>query len=258
MFPDVPTDAEHTADLREREADYTPRAVARSILSAALPFVLPPPAWTRLRILDWCAGAGVWSSELRAITFLSYAAEITAVEIDPREAEHLARHADHVRIGDWRGAIDGAHGVGMIPIPALEPFDLVVGNPPFSDFHEGIRAMLTPRGGAADYGELPEDEPPFAGAIVALCTIEALQRGQAGRELAHDFPPTMQLDIPGSIDFRGPSKPGERRSGDSRSYCAWVWGPERARPGSPWQRQLLPDFDNPAQRRWTIRPGTEC
>lgn len=227
LIEGVPTDAEHEADLRAREADYTPRGVVRQILreAYALELSMPRPRPGRaLRVLDWCAGAGVWSSEMRALARdLGFDVEITAVEIDERERPHLERWADRVWIGDARG------------MDRLSGFDLVIGNPAFSllaDDVNGVRMLL---------GMSP--------AILVLHTIEALHRSARGRELARTLPPAAQFDIGGSISFRGPG-----RGADMRSYCAWLW--LRSRTGPGWRREVLPDLPA-SDRAWKTKPGTE-
>jgi len=133
------------ARLRAREADFTPRLVARAVVEAALRCIVfhgarilgsqytiwptiaeaDAPRATRskhaedgpfldlddgrrrvIRVLDICAGAGVFSSEVRRFAaLLGFDVWITAVDYEPDELPHLRRHADEVIIGDWHVAL---------------------------------------------------------------------------------------------------------------------------------------------------------
>jgi hypothetical protein len=146
------------ARLREREADFTPRLVARAVVEAVLrayisdrmtpvagaclsivgghhtvwPTVAEacsdedlgshgpwtdgsggPTIWSArgdrkrvIRVLDICAGAGVFSSEVRRFAaLLGFDVHITAIDYEPDELPHLLRHADEVIIGDWHEAL---------------------------------------------------------------------------------------------------------------------------------------------------------
>jgi hypothetical protein len=252
LFAEIPTAAEYDADLREREADYTPRGVVRQVLRECLRFstttngegwrlhagrgdgirnlvtltLEPKP----LRVLDWCAGAGVWSSEMRAMCDeAGVPVHITAVELDERERPHLERWCDEVVIDDfarwvWPYAQTG-HGAPLA-------FDLVIGNPAFSLLHAHIPDLLA-----------------IAPAVLVLHTIETTQRAKFGRALARHAPPTAQFDIGGSISFRG-----RGHGADLRSYCAWLW--TRGHRGPGWHREVLPDL-SAAERSWVYRPGAE-
>jgi hypothetical protein len=214
------------ARLREREADFTPRFVARAVVEAVLravivdmrdlgarsvgiegsvytvwpaigasdsdqslgarvhqdgggPFILfhDPPHWQLLpddprrdpltvpprrrviRVLDICAGAGVWASEVRRFAaLLGFDVHITAVDYEPDERPNLERHADEVIIGDWH------EGLGMVLAdvavrtvtpagveievtesrwvwgPNRREYDVIIGNPAFSHARAATRA----------------------------------------------------------------------------------------------------------------------
>jgi hypothetical protein len=252
LFPDIPTAAEHSDQLRDREADYTPRLVVRAILDAAMPRLLNHllpferdagyPA-REVRILDWCAGAGVWSDEVRGWLRRRFQAcgqppipvEITAVEIEPTERVHLERVADVVRICDWR--------------ELAGTYDLVVGNPPFkSCFHAGVQRMI---GGEPSQG-------PRARSMLAYQSIASLQRGSVGRAIARRYPPAIQFDVPGGVKHRSGINPktGDPWTQDERSYCAFLWCDGMMARSTGWPRVLLPELPSSA-RSWTRRPGTE-
>jgi hypothetical protein len=204
------TAAAAIARLREREADLTPRFVARAVVEAVLraivsdrrtpaacaclsivggPYTIWPSVaeansdedigslgpWTDghggptiwsaradrrrvIRVLDICAGAGVWSSEVRRFAaLLGFDVWITAVDYEPDERQWLLRHADEVIIGEWQEAL------GMVQrkifVKTMTPagceteveeirwvwgerrkYDLIIGNPAFSHARAATRA----------------------------------------------------------------------------------------------------------------------
>jgi len=152
--------------LRKREADFTGREIVRRELGAGWLVYLgtDPLGRHRWRIggvvveldralhaLDLGAGAGVWSSELRRKAAREgWPVHITAVELEPDELRWLERHADEVIIGDWREAFgmvldleaeaaEGHEGIWVYPGDARIAFDLVLGNPPFSQARAATR-----------------------------------------------------------------------------------------------------------------------
>ena len=236
LFDAIPTESEQVDHDRRHENDPTPRGVVRQALDRLLEF-----RWSSVRgrklvhvagepvgnggpltALDWCAGSGAWSSELRAWASRNGVdVEITAVEIRPEEAANLDRWADRVIIGDWTAALD--HG----------PFDLVVSNPAFSLFLAGLPRLLE-----------------HAESAIVLHTTETLQRTEAGAALARSHPPTLELGIPGSVRYRGASQ-----GADLRIYSVSAWTRAGVTAGS-WTREILPTLP-PAARGWRERPGAE-
>jgi hypothetical protein len=111
-----------------------------------------------IRVLDICAGAGVWSSEVRRFAaLLGFEVWITAVDYEPDERQHLVRHADEVIIGNWHEAL------GMMErkvwVKTMTPagteieveetrwvwgekreYDMIIGNPAFSQARAATRA----------------------------------------------------------------------------------------------------------------------
>jgi hypothetical protein len=217
---------------RALERAYTPYPVIRAglgyaldLLSADVASVLRDPE--RPRILDWCAGPGAWAQVARARW---PQATITTVELVPSERRYLERVADHVLIGDWRLAL--AHG----------PYDLVIGNPAFSQL---LAAHGRPHR-AAPVLQLLRVAP----IVIALHTIEILQRSEAGRWVARRRPPAIQVDLPGGIQFY------PNTGQDLRSYAIYGWTRRHRGPG--WLRAPLPHDLAPDERRWSERPGTEA
>lgn len=214
---------------RALERAYTPYPVIRAGLGQALELLAADVASVLRRseaprILDWCAGPGAWSRVARERW---PEATITAVEIVPSERPYLERVADRVLIGDWRLAF--AHG----------PYDLVVGNPAFSQLLGRGRPQSAP------VVQLLRAAP----IVIALHTIEILQRSEAGRWVARHRPPAVQIDLPGGIQFYPTG--GQ----DLRSYAVYGWSRRYRGPG--WRRVPLPYDLTAAERRWVERPGTE-
>lgn len=215
--------------LKEFEVDCTPGPVVRQM------FETLDTSASGLRILDLCAGSGVFGQQAREV--LGDAIEsLTAVEIREEERPNLERWYDEVRIGDLREVTD------------LGEFDLVVGNPAFSLWLDALT--------------LAESVRASHGVVVMLGLNELGTRGSASREAWYRYTPSEQLRIAGTLGFRGPGlnpKTGKPWGCDQRSYSWWVWRPRgiwgSAEAGS-WVARDLPPL--PAhERTWRVRPGTE-
>lgn len=274
--------------LRKAEADFTPRPVVRAILiwyferilrviehrelvehegsisdfeatgdrllvlqgqaargAANLVLSRPTPV---LRVLDVCAGAGVWASEVRRLmALLGIPVHITAVELDrEREGAYLPRHADEVVWDDWRRFAKAC-------IEQRRWFDLIVGNPAFTQ----ARALEVA-------GELdPETSMPallmqIAGAVMLYMSQQGWTKTAAGFLVRQRFPPAFAVDVPGSVNHRtGLNPKGKRWSADSVPYSASMWLGKIA---GPHQGLTSTDMLKPLDgRSWKegLRPGAE-
>lgn len=236
LFGDVATEAEHHADLRAREEDLTPRGVVRAVLAAAVPRLRNGYS----RVLDVCAGYGVWSSELRALHARCgwIQPHITAVEIDERKEPHMRKWADEALAGvDWARALDPQAGEGG-------HYGLAMGNPHFS-------ALVATEPGRSMPGLLLEK----CGAVLLFHQEQSLQKSASGARVWHTYPPAAVFSVPGSVRFRVGRNPetGKRYGADSRCYQATLW--LRGHRG-PAELVMLPWLDS-LERRWTVQPGTE-
>ncbi len=309
--------------LREREADFTPRRVTRAVVEAALHCTVPRGArilgtrhtvWHAIgeagaprprgaelygpfieldddrrrviRVLDICAGAGVWASEvLRFAAAHGFEVHITAVDYEPDERANLLRHAHEVIIGDWHealGMVQDERGVWVWG-PERREYDLVIGNPAFSQARAATRAEW-PRasgppkkqGGPAtvtkaearerkrltdkmlEAGEFPERaEYDTAGSMPALClecapavvlytTQQCYLKTSSGWLTRLDYPYAVVYEIPSSIGHRGR---GEGQ--DDKPYAAFMWLRGRGEPSETFMLRPIAD------RNWDERPGTE-
>jgi len=228
-FDGVPTRVEHEADLRGRQDDPTPRLAVRSVLETVLRAVGDPGP---LRVLDVCAGYGVWASEMRRLAGeQGWPVHTTGVEVDERKREHLEKWCDEVRIGDWRDTLHLAEGAEM------GEWDLVIGNPHFS--------------------ELVDDDPDrsmpavllrHAPAVLLLHEQRTYTKSAARRRCWREVPPAAVWLLP-PIGFRGDGKTAPL------TYQATLW--LRGHKG-PAQLDMLPDPPNGcASYQWRQLPGTE-
>lgn len=285
------------AKLREREADFTPRAVVREVLLWYFTNVLrisrhrpvdrsckgcmvdgaehwcPDPTNVLLvqrggsvlsrptpvlRIIDICAGAGVWASEVRRLlTLMGIAVHITAVELDPVEEPYLRRHADEVVIGDWRAFIERCRKEGRW-------FDLVIGNPAFS------QARAPKVGKALDVeAAMPSVLMDVAGAIILYLSQQTWTKTKSGSEVRRRYPPSHAVDVPGSVNHRhGLNAKGKPYSADSIPYSASMWLGRIAGPHVGLTATGMLDPIDGSERRWVrenpndrdtepMRPGAE-
>lgn len=234
---------ESPEEVKERERDCTPRLIVRQVLEAQFPdrvsvevltgrtLFVPGARITPekpLLVLDWCAGAGVWASEMRRLcNRYGIPVHITAVELAACERPHLARWADNVVIDDWRNHLC-----------MHERYDIVLGNPAFSQMHDGVRFFIA-----------------RASMLIVLGLVDVFTRSKAGRAIAREYTPRREWRISGTVGFR------ESKGSDQRSYAVTVFEQNRE-PCTPnwsvclWPAYLLPDLPASA-RSWSVRPGTE-
>lgn len=260
------------ASLRELEADFTPRPVVRAILHWLFEHVLdvmhyahhngdlllvqrrgvnrvlsrPTPV---LRVLDICAGAGVWASEFRKLMAeLGIPVHITAVEIDEeREREYLSRHADEVFWGGWRLFVEQCTAAGRW-------FDITIGNP-------GFKRARAPKvtGELRPDLSMPARIMEISGAVVLYMSQSGWTKTASGFEVRRAYNPAYAVDIPGGVGHRAGVNPetGKRWSTDSVPYSVTIWIGKMAGPHvGMCQTGMLEPFDG---RSWTeeLRPGAE-
>jgi hypothetical protein len=236
LFDTVPTADEAHDDQREREEDTTPRGVVRAILEQAWPEAkiwLRPPARC-LRVLDVCAGFGVWASELRRLAaLLGVDVWITGVELDPCKREHLAKWCDEVVIGQWIEALGN-------------DYDLAIGNPHFS-------ALTSSGDGATD--SMPEILLRLCPRVLLFHQEQSFQKSKDGCRIWHATQPRQTIHVPGSVRFRNGTNPktGKPYGADSRCYQATLWAAGHRGPASS---VMLPWLSSEA-RRWHLPPGSE-
>ncbi len=181
--------------------------------------------------LDPCAGAGVFGMVGKVVWPES---RWHAVEPRLEEADHLRRWNDHVHLRTIQKAL-----VTKALTRMTGAWDLVVGNPAFSLAHELVEQLV----------------PELYARNGALALYLPTQWGQEQRQDAEKgpmrvmnlFPPAAMARIPGRIQHRS-------KGGTDRIMYSWfVW----TRSVSPyWMGFQLPELPK-ADRRWTIRPGTE-
>lgn len=224
--------------LREFEVDCTPGPIVRQGFET-FDEVYTPPAG--LRVLDLCAGSGVFGQQARRVLSRPH---LTAVEVRPEERANLERWYDVVTIADVRTVELGA------------AFDLVVGNPAFTIWPDVL-------------GRAVEALAP-SGAVMLLGLNELGTRGSASREVWLRWVPTWQWRIGGTIGFRGPGlnpKTGKPWGCDQRSYSWWSWrrplgwamprsASQLGKITASWRALDLAPL-SAAERSWVQRPGTE-
>ena len=233
---------------REYEVDRTPRGLvaaslamhlsARGIGHAQSVAVAGHHVWSPddgpLRVLDVCAGSGVWASEMRAwCERHGIPVEITAIEMRPEEREHLERVADHVHIGDALGRL--ADGV-----LSRWTCHIAVGNPAFS--------LLSMMPGKRSLAPLLLS---LARAVILLSTTQAFTRSKAAAAWLRANPPALEIRIAQGVRFRAKSG----TDGISYSVTSWVPYQRHVLPGTPWPCDVLV---LPAEARsWREIPGRE-
>lgn len=230
-------------EAKEGEVAYTPAPVVRQMLGAIL-----HPGRTFDRVLDPCAGAGVFGVEVLRAMRCAY-----IVGVEPRFDERFpSAYCETHRLTIEEYARKWVRA--SMPSPTgKNRFDLIAGNPPFSlvlEFVETCRPMLTE-----------------TGLLVLLLPSGWWQRG-AGRwgwmferttdgALFQSWPnlPTQEMPIGGGVGFKGPGG-----KSDIRNYSWFVWTRHAVqllpshRPG--WDVNPLPWLPGD-ERRWITPPGRE-
>ena len=171
------------------------------------------------RVVDPCAGAGVWCQAARTTWPDSF---VHAIEPREEETRHLERNADAFSIADFLKAEVSAGA-----------YDIALTNPPFSLFEEIAEESLR----VADFACL-------------YAPIDLLLRaeGRVGWLREHEKHVRALFITPGPIGFRGPGT-----STDFRTYGLWVLHQEARAP--MWSTLVLPLLPS-SSRQWVTRPGT--
>ena len=222
-FVDVPSlEAEARAqesDHSEREDSPTPGPLAAELLAAAM---LGPTAsrWHYMRsqilrsecvrVVDVCAGYGVWAQRMRALlTATGVGMHITGVEIFAAREAHLRKWCDEIAMDDWQFAVQQGHFVGGL---THHGWDIAIGNPHFTalapslDPSESMPAILLDR----------------APAVMLYHTVNAFQRGDKGRAVARALPPVARWLVPGTVAHGGTSEVAS----DCYALSLWLRGHE--------------------------------
>lgn len=284
----IPSATEVHDDLRARGADYTPRPVARECTSVALPKVIKQAHDglddAPFEVLGVCSGAGVWEQVLVELwEKLGWPREwlrITAVEIDPREREHLERCADRVVTGDYTEALDRryhlaignpnfdllrapARGTKLAELSAREAASIEAGRCPTARGADTLLVsdMIDAHNVGGEWYDVGRSMPArllaCCGAVALLHRQQAWSKDGPGVAVRRVHPPAFSWDIPGSLRFREPGarnpETGKLYGADQHNYSVSLWLPGHR---GPTQTDILRDF-SPAERRWTVRPGTE-
>lgn len=201
------------------------------------------------RVLDLCAGSGSWS---RAVRLLYPRAHITALEVRPGERLMLERWCDDVVIGDVAEILAWEPRLA----PALGPFDLIVGNPPFSL----VDPRKPPKKGQPGKSRLRAFEVLVVAARSLLVPRGRLalyvpaawwQRGADVAALAQRHQPFRQLNVPLPVSHRG-----AWQQAATDAYAIFVWADPTAPACNGWHTLDLPIL-SAADRRWREVPGTE-
>ncbi len=247
------SDAPDEEREREYEVDRTPRGLVRAALEAHLAarpdgarrqavYVAGHLVWSEfegepLRVLDVCAGSGVWASEVvRWCDAHGIPVEIDAIEVRPEEREHLERVAQRVHIGDALDVLcDALDYTGRVR------WHIIVGNPAFS--------LLAMKAGERSLAPVLL---ALSRATILLSTTQAFTRSRAAAEWLHDNPAALEVRIAQGVRFRSSSG----TDGISYSVTSWVQHQRHVLPGTPWPCQVLV---LPAEaRRWREIPGREA
>jgi hypothetical protein len=216
---------------REYEVDRTPRGLVRASLAAHMQarpegarrqavYVAGHLVWSELegeplRVLDVCAGSGVWASEVVRWCDAAHGipVEIDAIEVRSEEREHLERVAQRVYIGDALELLcDALDYTGRVR------WHIIVGNPAFS-----LLAMKTGKRSLAPV------LLALSRATILLSTTQAFTRSEAAAEWLHANPPALEVRIAQGVRFRSTSG----TDGISYSVTSWVQHQRHVLPNTP-------------------------
>lgn len=226
---------EGVEDVRARwaafDACFTPEAIVEQGLQWA--------EWHSLirvlRVLDPCAGAGVFGKVARRLW-----PDAMVVGNEPRreEHEHLLRHYS---TWEHETAQEFAR-VSLLTYPDLR-YELIATNPPWGECDA-----------AANWGDIFDAVWPLVAECGLLMLLGPSTWGHSDEssECARVFDahvPAYQLRIRGRIAFNGGS------GTDNRKCSWWVWCNDGVARDSTTM-VTLPALPAEA-RRWTVRPGTE-
>lgn len=191
-------------ELLAAEADYT--AAPMALLLALI--LLRETGIRPRRILDPAAGSGSWG---RAAAVAWPEAELVALEPREQEAPGLRRVYHRVVVGRFGEADVGG------------PYDLLLGNPPFTSWSAGWHAsarrqgLLTP------------------GGLVALLGLSQWGQSRQAWPLLRAWPPELQVRTGGRMQARGDG------STDARETSLWVFREGRAPEAQPrWSTVQAP------------------
>lgn len=218
MWENEPTPEPRRADLDE---DITPRpAIYVALMAWAL------SEWGKrlcalgrpIRVLDFGAGYGAWSSVLRIVAAeLGFEVVITSLEVNAAREVHLRKWCNEVVVSAYPNAML-VFGVGK-----HREFDLIMGNPPFAwILGKGKRWSETTEKwintvhlkNAAD--TLVPSLLRHTSQLLILHQIQSLAKSITGRKVMRDYPRSAAWVL-GPLGFRDGS------AMDSYSYTATLW-----------------------------------
>ena len=221
---------------REFEVDYTPSGVVRQGLDWLANYYAAAEGWPPLRVLDPCAGAGVFGQQAKKV----WPALMLLTGVEPRSEEH-----DEGNI--LRNYSDTVHGLGRrVGCTAQEyaaesstGYDITATNPPFTLWDTILRLYLPRSKWVMLYGTISWG-----------CSEE-------GNATFAEHPPFACGRVVGRVHHRGPGlnpETGRPWGADQRDVCWWLWKSGHTMP--TWSTENLAPL-TAAERRWTAKPGSE-
>jgi hypothetical protein len=186
--------------INEKSVRYTPRPIVEQVvdwMSEAI-FSISPPK----RILDPCAGRGVWAAAAKEVW---PDAHVTAIEPRKEEEKALSQVADRVIVDLFRPE----------QLAREEKFDLILSNPPFELAQRFVELIY--RFGLLRAPQVDANRPDNGGALCLLLPNDYGQRAVKTNAHIHVFPPAFQLRVPGPISFDDSGNAGPQ------SYSHFLW-----------------------------------